>query len=177
MATLKINVDANCLRMIPDPDDSRKGLLSIKLYPTESGGTVTVTDEGLYAPAPKGPDGVGGTGYTDGRSDNISIGYVSPYEVSKVPTRVNAHLVTHRTFTSTTADGSGINTRGNITGEAATGDYVLPGDIYRVKNGDAYDYYLVLSTNGGADGKGNTTVRESAFLVSVPISEKLCIND
>lgn len=141
---------------------------------SKTGNTLQVTEDGLYVPAPGGSSGGNGTGYADGVSPNgFLIGYRSPYGNSRIAHRANAPNTVHRIFTCTDEHGSDINIRQG----ANTGDYVLPGDFYRVRVGNSYDYYLVLSTTGGIDGSGGSAVDTSVKLATVPISEKLNGND
>ena len=140
---------------------------------SDSGNTLQVVDDGLYAEAK--PNGSGeGTGYRNGHSTNgIYVGTLSPFSETATGHRVNAPCITHRIFTCTQTDGTDIDLRqGN-----ATGDYVLPGDFFRVLNGDNYDYYLILNTAGGGTGEGGSYVTESTLVCSVPKSAKLNPND
>lgn len=171
MAMIKLNLDENALST-----NNKENYITLKVSPF---GTIQVIDGMLYAPAPPGKPGPEGPGYPDGQAFAITIGRKSPFTISDnvLPKRINLAPTVHRIFTATKSNGEGINTRGNITGETGSGDYVLPGDFYRVRNGRSYDYYLVLSTKGGENGVGDTLVKESVYIISVPISEQLCIND
>lgn len=113
-------------------------------------------------------------GFQDGEGvDGVVIGTMSPFSSTSFNHRINAPCKTHRIFTCTQTDGSDIDLRSG----SNTGDYVLPGDFYRVLNGDNYDYYLILNTSGGGDGTGGSHVTESTLIASVPLSEKLNPND
>lgn len=140
---------------------------------SDSGNTLQILDDGLYAESR--PNGSGdGHGYENGRSSNgIYVGTLSPFSTTACGHRVNAPGITHRIFTCTHTDGSDIDLRsGN-----STGDYVLPGDFFRVLNGDNYDYYLIINTAGGGTGAGGSHVTESTKVASVPVSAKLNPND
>ena len=135
--------------------------------------TLQVVEDGLYAEASPSSSGEG-QGYQNGVSDNgVTVGRLSPFKTTATGHRVNAPSLTHRIFTCTQNDGTDINLRSGNN----TGDYVLPGDFFRVKNGSNYDYYLILNTAGGGAGGGGSRVTESTLLCSVPISAHLNPND
>lgn len=137
------------------------------------GNTLEVLEDGLFANCT--PTGTGDySGYQNGRSDNgIYVGTLSPFSSTTYNHRVNAPCITHRIFTCEETDGSDIDLRSG----SNTGDYVLPGDFYRVLNGANYDYYLIINTAGGGDGTGGSHVTESTLVCSVPTSVKLNPND
>ena len=140
---------------------------------SEQGNTLQMLEDGLYAEAR--PNGSGdGHGYQNGRSSNgMTVGTLSPFSSEATGHRVNAPCIIHRIFTCTQTDGSDIDLRSG----SDTGDYVLPGDFFRVLNGSNYDYYLILNTAGGGTGRGGSYVTESTKVASVPVSAKLNPND
>ena len=146
--------------------------LSVKIS-SEPNNTLQSLQDGLYVDSSQSGQ-VEIQGYPDGESiDGITIGLLSPFSSTSYNHRINAPCKTHRIFTCTQTDGSDINIRSG----SNTGDYVLPGDFFRVLNGDNYDYYLIINTSGGGDGSGGSHVTESTLIVSVPVSEKLNPND
>lgn len=140
---------------------------------SEASNTLQVVEDGLYAEASPTSSGEG-RGYQNGLSKNgVTVGQLSPFSNTATGHRVNAPCLVHRIFTCTQSDGTDINLRAGNN----TGDYVLPGDFFRVKNGSNYDYYLILNTAGGGTGTGGSRVTESTLICSVPISAHLNPND
>lgn len=166
MPQINLNLSTNI-----EVDSNNKVKIKVS---SDSGNTLQILDDGLYAEARPGVDGGDGGGYQAGQSANgIIVGTISPFGTLTSDGRVNGACILHRIFTCTHTDGSDINLRSG----SNTGDYVLPGDFYRVANGDNYDYYLITNTSGGGDGSGGGTVTESVKLASVPKSAKLNPND
>lgn len=144
---IKIELDIDKDLCINPSDNS----ISINIS-TESGNTLQIKDDGLYAPAPKGPDGSGGTGY-EGESffDYVRVGYESPFTDTKLSKRVLCTNVVHRVFNATINDGVvTLNNFRNV-------DVVLVGDFFRVKQSNGkYKYYIVTKTSETANGLDNT---------------------
>lgn len=169
MAKIKLNLDENALYV------NKKGYMAIKVDPTS---TIQVLKDGLYVPAPPGKKGNPGTPYPDEKHMLVGIGKISPFDdynsqLNSYQYRVNLMPSIHRIFEADNATGANINIRQG----PLMGDYVLPGDFFRVRDGENYNYYLVTSTTGGEDSSKITGVKTSVFIVSVPITAKLCIND
>lgn len=121
---------------------------------SESGNTLQILDDGLYAEAKQGKDGSGGPGYGKQDQDGIRIGYAGPYNYNEAERRVCVTNVIHRFFESDTEDGRQLkNFRREI-------DYVLPGDMYSY-NGNIY---LVLSVS--VAGKDNVNYGPGNWVTS-----------
>ena len=112
------------------------GKLDVKIAP---GSTLVVRNNGLFANAPKGLSGDIGVCYSDGIQEGIKI-------TNKIVSTTN---VVHHMFTATDAAGQ------NLTNFRSEVDIIYPGDMYRVLNGEAYDYYLITTVD--SYGLGNIT--------------------
>ena len=124
------------------------------------GSTLEIKPDGLYASAPKGPNGAGGSGYNvTGDYDGIRIGRNDPFTNTTEAGRILAKPIVHRVFTATDSSGTNlINFRPDL-------DYVFPGDMFCVQNGTVYDYYIIKTVNG-YEGKVGNSVTSAAFLGS-----------
>lgn len=131
---------------------------------SETGNTLNIEPDGLYAQAIPGESGSSGTGFASGyRSANgVMSGVDSPYDMTVVPKRIVAPAITHRIFTCNNTDGSDISLR--------SVDYMFPGDMYRIKNSqnNTWDYYVIISVNN--NGKGVYT--HSGVVASIPLSRE-----
>lgn len=153
-----------------DIDDTLKfdgdGNLSLNVS-TESKGSVSFKDDGLYVAAPPGKDGTGGEGYQGSAYDaeGLRFGSKSPYGLKTDPAIASPLMFTctniiHRVFESSTEDGSKlINFRDAV-------DCTLCGDMFRVKQESGkYKYFLIVETffNSRTVQCGNL-IKQSVFL-------------
>lgn len=134
--------------------------LSVKISEYQ-GNTLTIKSNGLYAQASKGVDGSVGEGYTKQQQEGTRVGYAGPFELTSdnlVDGRACVTNIAHRVFTTNNKDGSSLD------GFRSEVDYVLVGDLYRVPNGEQYDYYLVTRTSSDSGGAPGNVVKSSEFL-------------
>lgn len=153
MSTIVLDLDND---IIIDSENQ----LSVKIS-EDPGNTLVLKSDGLYAHAPKGVDGRTGQSYPRQQQDGIRIGYCGPFNLTDgnlVDNRVSVTNIVHRTFDSNDAEGS------SLQGFRPNVDYVLVGDMYRVPNGDKYDYYLITRTSSDNDGSPGNIVKSSSFI-------------
>lgn len=140
------------------------GILCVK-NSSSSNNTLSIRTSGLYAPAPKGDPGTAGTGFPDGyRSDNgLLSGVVGPDDSTSKPKRIVGPSIVHRVFEATSIDGGGIVLK--------DGDYMYPGDMYRVKDNNpshlSYNYYIILSV----DKTGKQVATHTGEVAVIPFSK------
>lgn len=137
------------LDLSTDLTTDANGQLSIAVSAKE-GNTLIINQDGIYAPALPGADGSDGTGYADGAVEGVLTGFATPYsDKGTASHRMTLSNTIHRVFTALDDAGS------ELVGFRNDIDYVLAGDMYRVKDpdGDSYTYYLVTVVSN--DGPGN----------------------
>lgn len=125
--------------------------LSVKVS-NEPGNTLQINDDGIYASAPKGNDGSGGTGY-EGTSthDYVRVGYENPFTETKSDKRILCTNVVHRIFNAIIdSDNVTLNNFRQV-------DCVLVGDFFRVlQSSGKYKYYIVTKTTETFNGLNNS---------------------
>lgn len=166
-----------CLNLHPNLKVNDDKQLSVNIS-RASGNTVQVTEDGLYAEASPGEDNVGilyddtGTHFVL-MNNGVVVGRTSPFSNERTPYRVTGAGTIHRTFTCKNPDGSDINVRKKM------GEFILVGDMYRVLNGESYDYYLITEVTipDTTMQYGGNAVKDSVKIATLPIDLKLCSND
>lgn len=105
------------------------GKLNVKINPDND---LVLKSDGLYVPR-----GQGSTGTMYYSNDDC-------VEISNKTVNVSSNI--HRVFTALDDDGVFLSDyRDDI-------DYITPGDMYRVKKGNMYDWYLIVQTSAMTPG-------------------------
>ena len=169
MSNVKINLNlANSLEF------ANNGNGPLKVKKSERSGNnlefiTSGTDEeiGLYAAAVPGHDGSSGTGYPDNYKsyDGILSGVTTPYSMDPYPGRIVGDCYIHRIFTSSNIDGTDIQ----VGGVLRDCDRVYPGDLYRFKNGNIWEYRIILSVNDS----DTAMLTHSGVIAEVPVDNTI----
>lgn len=141
---VRIELDLNT-----DLEINKNNELTVKVAPDSS---LEIHDDGLYVKYHEVSDQYKSYSGSYISENGLLVGKVSPYDENVMEGRVSAPVTVHRIFDAVDKNGGGIDIRSGI------GDYVLPGDFYRVKeNENEYSYYLVTSVSSSDNGGNHVT--------------------
>ena len=123
------------------------GTVGLNISPASPAGDhIKLETDGLYVEAPQGESTGSGKGY-DGvyNAEGIRLGYSCPYGTTSesavyAPGMITCTNIVHKVFDATDDSGR------NLIGFRPEIDCTLPGDMYRVDQGDGtYKYFLITN--------------------------------